>query len=245
MDDQEKAVKTDYEKLIEPVKSRRTFEEVSERLKELIFNGTLKPGQHLPPEPALARLFGVGRQSVREALRVLELSGFITVRPGVKGGAMIQSTMLSKLSGLFLETIKLQKVSLRDCFTARRAIEIALMDLVFKNADKDDMDALRGNIMSARKKLHSHSSAYEENIDFHRLLAKASKNHTFSIVMESILAVFCELKSRHAAADLRESKGIVDLHERIVDALAAKKRSTAAGLLKEDLAAAERIMWGA
>ncbi|HVN96439.1 MAG TPA: GntR family transcriptional regulator, partial [Syntrophorhabdaceae bacterium] len=143
-------MKTDYEKLIEPVKSKRTFEEVSDRLKELIFNGALKPGQQLPPEPALARLFGVGRQSVREALRVLELSGFITIKPGAKGGAMIQSTMLSKLSGLFLETIKLHQVSLEDCFTARRAIEVSVLDLAFKNAEKEDMEAMKDNIMRAR-----------------------------------------------------------------------------------------------
>ena len=235
-------METDYEALIEPVRNKRTFEEVSDRLKELIFNGTLKPGQQLPSEPALAQLFHVGRQSVREALRVLELSGFITVRSGAKGGAMIQSTMLSKLSGLFLETIKLHKVSLEDCITARRAIEASVLDLAFKNAGKADIEALRSNIMAARRKLHSDRPAYEENIDFHRLLAKASGNHTFSIVMESILAVFCELKSRYVSVGLKESRGIVDLHEAIVDALAAKKRARAAQLLREDLAAAERIM---
>jgi DNA-binding FadR family transcriptional regulator len=233
---------TDYEALIEPVKSKRTFEEVSEKLKELIFSGTLKPGQQLPSEPALAQLFHVGRQSVREALRVLELSGFITVRPGVKGGAVIQSTMLSKLASLFSETIRLHKVSLEDCIAARRAIETSLLDLVFENADKEDIEALRNNIMAARKKLHAARSAYEENIEFHRLLAKASKNYTFTIVMESILSVFSELKSRHSEVQLKESKAITDLHEAITDALATKQRSTAAELLNKDLLAAAGIM---
>jgi GntR family transcriptional repressor for pyruvate dehydrogenase complex len=233
---------TDYELLIEPVKSKRTFEEVSEKLKDLIFSGTLKPGQQLPSEPALAQLFHVGRQSVREALRVLELSGFITVRPGVKGGAIIQSTMLSKLANLFSETIKLHKVSPEDCMAARRAIETSLLDLVFENAGREDIEALRSNIMAARRKLHTDRSAYEENIDYHRLLAKASKNHTFTIVMESILSVFCELKSRHAGVQLKESRAITDLHEAITDALATKQRSTAAELLREDLLTAEGIM---
>jgi len=233
---------TDYEALIEPVKSKRTFEEVSEKLKELIFSGTLKPGQQLPSEPALAQLFHVGRQSVREALRVLELSGFITVRPGVKGGAVIQSTMLSKLANLFSETIRLHKVSPEDCMTARRAIETSLLDLVFENATNEDIEALRSNIMAARKKLHAARSAYEENIEFHRLLAKASKNHTFTIVMESILSVFCELKSRQATVQLKEAREITDLHERITDALVAKQRSTAAELLREDLLTAEEIL---
>jgi len=235
-------MKTDYESLIEPVKSKRTFEEVSERLKELIFNGTLKPGQQLPSEPALAQLFHVGRQSVREALRVLEISGFIIVRPGAKGGAVIESTMLSKLSGLFLETFRLQKISIEDCIAARKAIEASVLDLVVQNAGKEDIEALRNNIMVARKKLHSNRSAYEENIDFHRLLAKASKNDTFSIVMEAILAVFSDFKSRYVSVTMKESRGIVDLHEKIVDALVAKKGDIASELLRENLAAAENIL---
>src|SRR5271157_5084720 len=147
-------VVTDYESLIEPVKNKRTFEEVSDRLKELIFNGTLKPGQQLPSEPALAQIFHVGRQSVREALRVLEISGFITVRPGAKGGAMIESTMLSKLSGLFLETFRLHKISIEDCIAARKAIEASVIDLAIQNAGEEDIEALRNNIVVARKKLH-------------------------------------------------------------------------------------------
>jgi GntR family transcriptional regulator, transcriptional repressor for pyruvate dehydrogenase complex len=233
---------TDYEKLIEPVKSKRTFEEVSDRLKELIFNGTLKPGQQLPSENALAQLFHVGRQSLREALRVLELSGFITVRPGVKGGAMIESTMLSKLSGIFLGMFKFHRISPEDCVAARRAIEASMLDFVFKNADAGDIEALRSNIMAARRKVHANKSAHEENLDFHRLLAKASKNHTLSIVVESILTVFSDLRSRHKSVSLQQSKIIVGLHEALVDALVAKERSRAHELLKQDLSSAEKIM---
>ncbi len=234
---------TDYETLIEPLKSKRTFEEVSHRLKELIFNGTLKPGQQLPSEHALAQLFRVGRQSVREAMRVLELSGCIVVRPGVKGGAIIESTMLSRLSGIFLEMFKFHKISPKDCVAARRAIEASVLDFVFEKAGDRDIQALRNNVTAARKKVHANKSAYEENLDFHRLLAKASKNCTFSIVMESILTVFSDFRSRHQSVSLKQSKTIVGLHEAIVDALAANQKTKAFELLKEDLAAAEKIMY--
>lgn len=233
---------TDYETLIEPVKNKRTFEEVSERLKELIFNGTLRPGQKLPSEVALAQLFHVGRQSVREALRVLEISGFITIRPGVKGGALIEGTMLSKLSGLFLDTFKLNRISLEDIMAARKVIEVSVLDFAFKNAGKDDITALRNNVMTARQKLDSNRSAYDEHIEFHRLLAKASNNYTFSVVMEIILAVFSDFMTRHGLLSLEESRQIVSLHEGVVDALAAKKKTRAAEFLKKDLAVAEKGM---
>lgn len=234
----------DYASLIEPVKNKRTFEEVSDKLKELIFNGTLKPGQRLPSEHALAQLFQVGRQSVREALRVLELSGFITVRAGVKGGAVIEGTMLSKMAGLFLDTFKLHKVSPEDCITARKAIEVSVLDFVLKNADESDIKSLRDNIMKAKAKLRANNFAYEENIDFHKILARASKNYTFCIVMEAIMAVFADFKSRDATVTREQSKIIIKGHEALVDAIVAKKKKLAIELLEKDLANARRILLG-
>jgi GntR family transcriptional regulator, transcriptional repressor for pyruvate dehydrogenase complex len=233
---------TDYETLIEPVKSKRTFEEVSERLKELIFNGTLRPGEQLPSEVALAQLFHVGRQSVREALRVLEISGFITIRPGVKGGALIEGTMLSKLSGLFSEAFKLNKISLVDCIAARKAIEVSVLDFAFENAGPEDIEALQNNIILAKGKLDSNRPAYEEHLDFHRLLAKASKNYTFSVVVEIILAVFSDFMTSYGLLSLKESRRVIELHEAIVNSLAAKNRAEAEEFLKKDLSVAEKGM---
>jgi GntR family transcriptional regulator, transcriptional repressor for pyruvate dehydrogenase complex len=234
----------DYKTLIEPIKNKRTFEEVSDKLKGLIFDGTLNPGQKLPSEHALAKLFNVGRQSVREALRVLELSGFITIKVGVKGGAVIEKTMLSKISGIFLDTFKFHKVSIEDCMTARKAIEVSVIDSVIKYADKSDIENLRNNIIRAKSMLDEKDSAYEENVDFHRILARASKNYTFCIVMESIMAVFSDFKSRAVAVSRDQSKKIIEGHEVIVDAIVAKKKKLAIRLLKSDLIRAGSILLG-
>jgi GntR family transcriptional regulator, transcriptional repressor for pyruvate dehydrogenase complex len=235
---------TDYETLIEPVKSKRTFEEVSDKLKELIFSGTLIPGQRLPSEVALAQLFHVGRQSVREALRVLELSGFITVKSGVKGGAVIEGTILTKLAGLFLETFKLNKMSLQDCIEARKAIEVLVLDFVFRNATKDDVEALRNNVVKAKEKLHTNRSAFQEHVDFHRLLAQASKNYTLTVIVEIILAVFSDFTTGYRPLSLKETTEMAGFHEAIVDALAAKKKTAAVEFLRKDLGLAEKRLRG-
>ncbi len=233
-----------YNGLFGPVKNKRTFEEVSDRLKELIFNGTLKPGQQLPSETALAELFQVGRQSVREGLRILELSGFITVRPGIKGGAVIEETILHKLSMMFLDAIKFNRLSLDDFVDARRAVELAMFDFVFKNCGSKEIATLRDNIKKAKLKLKNGLVAYEENIDFHRLLAKASKNYIFSLVEESILAIHTDFKSKLMAATVNQSTQIVLLHEQIVNALLARKKKEAVTYLNEDLSAAKKILAG-
>ena len=98
--------------LFEPIKSERTFEKVSKKIKQLIFDGVLKPGDRLPSELDLAQQFGVSRQTIREALRILELSGFITIQKGGAGGPLIKDTVLHSLNGMFLDAFQLEKVTL-------------------------------------------------------------------------------------------------------------------------------------
>jgi GntR family transcriptional regulator, transcriptional repressor for pyruvate dehydrogenase complex len=231
----EAMMQADYTSLIGPIKNKRTFEEVADRLKELIFDGVFKPGQQLPSETGLAHMFQVGRQSVREALRVLEISGFISTRPGIKGGAVIENTAQSRLSSLFLDTMKLNKASLHDCIAVRRALEISILDFVIKNADHSDIDELKASIERAREILDSDSPAFHENIHFHRLLAKASKNFVFSIVMESLITVYIEFKSKATDVTLSQSRTIMETHEKILSAIVERNREKAVKLLENDL----------
>lgn len=237
-------MKDDYKILIAPVKNRRTFEEVSDRLKELIFNGTFKPGQQLPSENALAQLFQVGRQSVREALRVLEISGFISTKPGIKGGAVIEGTVLSNLANLFLDAFKFHRASLEDCLVTRRLVEIAMVDLVLRNSDQNDIENMRKNIESAKAKLNKNAPAFEENLEFHRLLAKASKNYVFLIVMELLLSVYADFRIKAGSVGLQQSKAMIASHEAMTNAIAEKKREETLKLLEKDMTLGGEILMG-
>jgi len=95
-----------------PYKVKRSFEGISNETKKLIFQGTLKPGDKLPPETELARQFNVGRQTIRETMHILEQSGFITIQQGANGGPIISDAILNRLSNLFLDTFYFKKVSL-------------------------------------------------------------------------------------------------------------------------------------
>ena len=64
------------------VRKKRLFEDLARQVQKLIVDGVLKPGDRLPPERQLAELFGVSRNSVRDAIRVLELTGMVIARQG-------------------------------------------------------------------------------------------------------------------------------------------------------------------
>jgi GntR family transcriptional regulator, transcriptional repressor for pyruvate dehydrogenase complex len=205
--------------LLNPIKAKRTFEEVSNRIKELIFEGVFKPNEKLPSENELAKTFKVGRQSVREALRLLEISGFISIQRGVNGGPIIQNTMLNKMAGLFLDTFKFNRIPIKDLTRARAEIEKTILRFVVDNATKTDLQNLRENVGRAKRQQEKNLPAFEENINFHRLLAKASKNHVFLMVIESILAVESDFRSRHKNIDMKKSIKITNYHEEILQTI--------------------------
>ncbi|HET9754344.1 MAG TPA: GntR family transcriptional regulator, partial [Myxococcales bacterium] len=66
----------------ETVRKVRRYEQVAEQIRRLIGSGALKPGDLLPPERELAEKLGVGRSSVRDAVRTLEVMGILEPRQG-------------------------------------------------------------------------------------------------------------------------------------------------------------------
>ncbi|MBW2031251.1 MAG: FadR family transcriptional regulator [Deltaproteobacteria bacterium] len=105
--------------LFTPIKTRRTFEEVSASIKQLILDGVLRPGDRLPSEMELARQFNVSRQTIREALRILELSGFISVQKGGSGGPLIRDTIMNTINNLFFDAFQLERISIDELTAAR------------------------------------------------------------------------------------------------------------------------------
>lgn len=222
---------SDNKALFKPVKTQRTFEEVSSKIKALVFEGLLKSGDKLPSEKELARQFNVGRQTIREALRILELSGFITIKKGYDGGAIIKNNISEKITSLILDAFRMENISVNEFTIARLTIEKAILDNAIDNADEHDIAALRDNIARAKGLIAQKKIAVDLNFKFHSLLATASKNSVFMIVEGAVNALHRNLRSR-TPADFKLSETAVQDHEEILEALIKKKRTKAIALLK-------------
>lgn len=216
------------------LKTKRGFEIVSSKIKNLIFEGVLKTGDKLPSEGQLATQFKVGRQTVREALRILELSGFIGVQQGSSGGPYVKNSISMKIADLFQDAFQMENLTIEEFLTARLVIEKAILNNAIDNADERNIKELKDNLERAKDLCSKGESATDINFEFHSLLAKASKNTVFIILEQTINMIHKELRQRNPVGiELTES--VIRVHQEILNALIKKKRDKAIFLLEDHI----------
>lgn len=126
-----------------PPTTARAWRVVLEKIETDLLDGTLQPGDRLPPERELASTLGVGRSSVREALRVLEVMGLIRTGTGSgpTSGAMIIATPNGGMSALLRLQVAAQGFPLDDVVATRLVLESAVVEALATDPDRDTDDA--------------------------------------------------------------------------------------------------------
>ncbi len=221
-------------KSFSPIKTKRIFEEVSAEIKKSIVSGAFKPGDRLPSEVELSRQFNVSRQTIREAFRMLELSGFITIQRGAVGGAVIVDTILKSVSESLVDAIQMKKISADHLNTCRLEVEKAMMRYVIDYAHGADIQELQDNIDEAKRAAERGIPPFKQNLQFHRILARASRNHMFFIIVDTMMAVISDFFTR-IPPDFEISRRVIGVHQAILDAIKEKNVEKTVGLLEKHI----------
>jgi len=174
-----------------PARPRRALDEITEQIREKWRNGTLRPGDRLPAERDMAEQFGVGRNTVREALRMLEITGLIEMRRGATGGAFIAGANPAKVASSMAEMLELSGFTLTDLTEARREIEAAVIRLACERADDQLLARLQENVDEATRLAESGEWKLRAavNIEFHTILATATSNAVMIAIMHALMGV--------------------------------------------------------
>jgi len=207
--------------VLSSLKRRRLPEEIADRLKATIYNGTYSPGDKLPKETELSEIFQVGRPVVREALRALENTGLIFVKPGAGGGAFVKKIGVETLADTLEGIMRLDKLSLEELIEARVTTEISLLPIIFKRITSEDINALEANVLEAQSDLEK---GVEEprNLKFHILLANACHNELLTKTTEALLDGMVDIILQHDYSYDRKKKVLED-HFRLLFLLKSKK----------------------
>lgn len=207
--------------LFKSIKNKRIFEIISEQIKELIYSGVLKPGDKLPSERKLSEQFGTGRMVVREALRILEHAGFILIKQGSVGGAFVKESNTEVITRSFSDLIRLGKVTIKDLTDARLGLEKAIIELVIDRIDDHDFELLHKNIFETERLIYQGKRPRENNVNFHLLLARATKNPVYEMMVQSVMdIVFFFLQQYNPKMEYIQR--VLDYHREILAAIEGK-----------------------
>ena len=174
------------------IKNQRAFEEIAEQIRQELAARRLRVGDRLPPERALAEQFGVSRNTLREALRSLENAGLLRLQKGATGGAFIRESSGDAIIMGLRDMFHLGAIRPEHLTEARVMIESIAVRAACERATAADIEALNANIAAAEKAAREKISFYEQaaiHLDFHRVIARATKNPVMVIVMEALIDV--------------------------------------------------------
>lgn len=176
-----------------PLKHSRVSEEVLRQLKETIILGEFKPGQKLPSERELTEAFRVSRSVIREAIRALEITGFVVLRQGPTGGAFVTDLSFDHVGEAFLDVFLANKVAIRELAHVRYYIEPEVARLAALHADASGHKRL----VEAQEAEFIDVSTTSDRIDqlqkVHVVLAESCENHFFEAIVKSMLKLTYEI----------------------------------------------------
>ncbi len=167
------------------IKTGRLSDDVSDQIKEAIFQGEYQQGEKIPSEHELVELFGVSRVIIREAIRNLEQAGLVEIKRGPKGGAFVKSLSHTAVSVVVKDLFRLAKGTVQEVMEVRLEIEPIVAGLAAERATEEDLTLLKKNI-DAQMKIPG-KKTIEGNIEFHRLLARCSHNPIYEMIINILL----------------------------------------------------------
>ncbi|GGJ69217.1 FadR/GntR family transcriptional regulator [Deinococcus aquiradiocola] len=206
-----------------PVKAVKIADQVASQLQEWFQSGRLTPGTRLPPERELAAQFGVSRTSVRDALRRLELLGYLDARQG--DGTYVRHPGGEAMSQPFRSLVSLVPQNAADLLEFRRLLEPEVAAMAAERLTAPGREALLACVARQRA-LPDHSPALaSEDAQFHDLLAQLAGNTVVLRVLETLRDLLRDV--RIIALPAAGSSRTVDDHDRIVQAVLAQDRDGA------------------
>lgn len=172
-----------------PVKRVRAFEDIAQQIREQLREGAYEPGQKLASERELCEKFQVSRNTLREALRSLENAGVLQSRKGAGGGAFVRQANGDAVINGLSDMVQMKSVKPAELTEARIWIESAVIRAAATTITPAELDELATNIDQAEAAglEGEFERRVEINLDFHRILARATRNGVMVTMLEALL----------------------------------------------------------
>lgn len=217
----------------QPLDKKRYFEQVAQLIRAKILEEGLEEGFRLPSEVQIANELHVSRSVVREALRILDVMGYIHVKKGPQGGIFVSSHYHKPISDSFRSLADCGQITVDHLFDVRLQIEPFIIEEAIIHARDDDIEKIALLFKNPSLTMDDAAQLKRTNIDFHLLLAEASGNPVLSILMKSLTDILMEVA--YTFLDLDFEKRLFEIHKKIFHAIQLKKTGEVSRLINSDI----------
>jgi GntR family transcriptional regulator, transcriptional repressor for pyruvate dehydrogenase complex len=181
--------------LYRTVKTSRLFEQIVEQVEESILKGQLKPGDQLPAERDLAQRFGASRTAVREAVKTLREKGLVEAYSG-RGTFVTNGNSQAIRQSLDLMIRINKQEGLANLAELRLVLEPEIAWLAAGRIEEQLIGAMRDAVALMDRNLNDPDAYVEADLDFHLALAEAAGNPLILSLLDSIVGLLREQRSR-------------------------------------------------
>ncbi|WP_291953828.1 FadR/GntR family transcriptional regulator [Mahella sp.] len=161
---------------------------IIKRIEEALISKELKPGDPLPSENEMAKTFGVGKTSVREAIKMLEAMNVVEVKHG-NGSFIKQKADVDNINSLIF-TLLLEQGSNKEIFELREMFEPAYTVMAMKKATPEDIENIRNAINRLENAVNQGTQQADDDLAFHYAILESTHNPFVIRIGSTILQLF-------------------------------------------------------
>lgn len=215
------------------ISSRRISRQVVAQFQEMMRDGSIQHGDRLPPERDLADRFEVSRNSVREALRELDLLGLVESRHGE--GTFVRLPSATQLMAPFRAIIELSNPAVDSVMEFRIAFEPGVAAVAATNLTAESKTDLANSLDVFERAVESGTPAETVDADFHFAVARATGNPTIVAVHAAVYELLRGMRSGLSPSRYHPHDKAVAGHRLLHDAIVARDPGRAARAMHDHL----------
>lgn len=208
-------------RIFETASRKRLVDEVISQIQQKISLGFFKPGDRLPSEPELMAAFGVGRSTIREAVKVLANIGLLEVKQGDGTFVLERSACDESLEQ------RLRRADILEVYEVRKILEVQIAGLAARHRTAEDLAEMAFHLDKQKEytALHDKEGYVNSDLAFHMAVAAATHNATLA----DLYSIFARDTRRAVVNEINDPEITyqVDFHDRLYAAISEQNSAEA------------------
>jgi GntR family transcriptional regulator, transcriptional repressor for pyruvate dehydrogenase complex len=208
---------------LQPMATRSLVEQIVERITNAIISGELKAGDKIPTELELSESIGVGRNSVREAIKILVSFGVLQIKRAE--GTFVCDSYCGRMIDPLVYSLILEKDASKHIIELRRVFETGILDVAVRRISAEQLTQLEQAFLYLKKVASSPDATVDQvlgaDIAFHQVLVKNTDNYLIDRVSNMIERLTIPSRKQTIAQLMADGNGqqMIALHAELVDAI--------------------------